>query len=245
MFLNGGANNKSGVLKDREVKMQKDFLKRKIYHTVALILFLYTFSISCTQKSFLCWNEQKTEAMAFAFDETSVTVRDIHRYSTVNSSKEPLQSHMPGGTHRLQMNLDSIILEVIQDTASAKIQLPSGKFTNSHTEFENEEEYLKQKRYHAVYPVIHKYIFDKKLSKLSLLYSRLSKPRSAIAQKYIYNKTADEYFLEKIKDLTDEEFSTIFPAHEKSQTYMYPNCEEESHSMKQMIRSILRHLTFP
>lgn len=227
--------------------MQKKFFKRNFYHTVAFTLFLYTFSISCTQKSFLCWNEQKTEAMAFAFDEISnyVTIRDIHRYSNLNSSKEPLQSHIPRGTHRLQMNPNSITLEVIQDTASSKIQLPSGKFTNSHTEFESEEEYLKQTRYHSVYPVIHKYIFDKELSKLSLSYSRLPKPRSAIAQKYIYDKTADEYFLEKVKDLTDKEFSTIFPAHEKSKTYMYPNCKEESHSMKRMIRSILRHLTFP
>ena len=226
--------------------MQKDFLKKKKYHTIVFTLFLCIFFVSCTQKSFLCWNEQKTKAMAFAFDETSssVTVRDIHSYSTLNSSKEPLQSYMHGGTHRLQINPDFIILETIQDTASAKIQLPSGKFTNSHTEFENEEEYLKQKRYHAVYPVIHKYIFDKKLSKLSLSYSRLPKPRSAIMQKYIYDKTADEYFLKKIKDLTDEEFSAIFSDHKES-TYMYPNCEEESHSMKRMIRSILRHLTFP
>ena len=222
-------------------------MKRKKYHTIVLTLFLCLFFISCKQKSFLCWNELKTKAMAFSFDETSnyVTVRDIHRYSTVNSNKEPLQSHMPGGIHRLQMNPDFIILETIQDTASAKIQLPSGEFTNSHTEFESEEEYLKQTRYHAVYPVIHKYIFDKKLSKLSLSYSRLPKPRSAIVQQYVYDKIADEYFLEKIKDLTDKEFSTIFPPHEKSQTYMYPNCEEESHSMKRIIRSILKHLTFP
>ena len=227
--------------------MHKNFLKKKKCYIFMFTLFSCSLFISCTQKSFLCWNEQKTKAMAFAFDETLnyVTVRDIHRYSTLNSSREHLQSHMPGGTHRLQINPDSIILETIQDTASAKIQLPSGKFTNTHTEFKSEEEYLKQTRYHAVYPVIHKYIFDKKLSALSLSYSRLPKPRSAIVQKYIYNKTADEYYLEKIKNLTDKEFSTLFPAHEKSKTYMYPNCEEESQSMKRMTRSILRQLTFP
>ena len=47
---------------------------------------------------------------------------------------------MSGGTHRLKMESDSITLEVIQDTASAKIQLPSGKFIDSKHEFESEEE---------------------------------------------------------------------------------------------------------
>ena len=222
-------------------------MKKKKNHTFTLTLFLCFFLISCKKKNFLCWNENKTKAMAFAFDETlnHVTVRDIHSYSTIDSSKEVLQSQMHGGAHRLQMNPDKIILEIIQDTASEKIQIPSGEFKNSHTEFANEEEYLKQIRYHAVYPVVHKYTFDKKALTLSLSYSRLPKPRSAIMQKYIYDKVSGEYHFRKIKDLTDKEFASIFPAHEKSNTYEYPHCEEESHSLKRIIRSVVRQLTFP
>ena len=226
--------------------MQKAFLKKKSHFVFLLSLLLFTSSVSCTQKSFVCWNEQKTEAVAFAFDDISnyVTVRDIHRYSTFNSSKEPLQSHMARGTHRLQMNEDSITLEFIQDTAYAKTQLSTGEFIKSNTEI-TEEEYLKQTRYHAVYPNIHKYTFDKNLLKLSLSYSPLPKPRYSSKAKYVYDQKTDEYHFEKIRELTDKEFSTIFPAHEKSNTYNYPNCEENSGSLKQMIRSIFRQLTFP
>ena len=232
----------------KEVRMKEDFLKKNNNYIFLFTLFFCTFFTSYTQaqKSFVCWNEQKTEAIAFAFDDTLnyVTVRDIHRYSTFKSRKEQLQSHMPGGTHKLQMDTDFITLEFIQDTASAKTQLSTGEFIKSNTEI-TEEEYLKQTRYHAVYPNIHKYTFDKNLLKLSLSYSPLPKPRYSSMAKYVYDQKTDEYHFKKIRELTDKEFSTIFPPHEKSNTYSYPNCEEDSGSLKQTIRSILKHLTFP
>ena len=107
-----------------------------------------------------------------------------------------------------------------------KLNSSSGKFIESHTEI-TEEEYLKQIRYHAVYPVVWKYVFDKKLLKLSFSLSSLPKPRSAIEQKYIYNKEADDYYFEKTRDLTDEESALIFSSHKKSKTYDYPHCEGE------------------
>ena len=227
-------------------KIQKAVLKKESKLVFLLSLFLFTSSVSCTQKSFLCWNEKRTKAMAFAFDDilNHVKVRDIHGYSTLTSSKEPLQSHMPGGTHRLQMNSSLITLEVIQDTAYSKNQLPSGKFIKSNTAI-SEEEYLKQTNYHAVYPVIWRYVFDKKLLTLSFSSSPLPKPRYATKAKFVYDKTADDYFLEKTKDLTAKELSEIFPPEEKFYTDIYPNCEEESFSFKRIIRSIIRQLSFP
>lgn len=226
--------------------MPKVILKKKSYFVFVLSLLLFTSSVSCTQKSFLCWNENRTEATAFAFDDISntVKVRDIHSYSTFNSSKEPLQSHMPGGTHRLLMDKDFITLEVIQDTAYAKTQLYTGEFIKPNTEI-TEEEYLKQTFYHAVYPVLWKYVFDKKLLKLTYSSAPLPKPRRATMARNVYDKTADDYYFEKIKDLNAEELSRIFPPEEKSYTHVYPNCEEESYSFKRIIRSIIRQLSFP
>ena len=227
--------------------MQEAFSKKKSKCIFLLTLFLCTFSISCTQKSFLCWNEKRTRAMAFSYDDTlrTVTVRDIHSYSTLDASKEPLQSHMSGGTHRLQIDQDSITLEVIQYTASAKTQLPSGKFIDSNTAIEDESEWLKQRRYHAVYPTVRKYIFDRQLSKLSYSSAPLPKPRSAIEQRYIYDQKMEDYYLQKTRDLTNEEFALLFPPHEKEYRDLYPHCEEESHSLKRVVRSILRSLSFP
>ena len=227
-------------------KTQKAFLKKEIQLVFLLSLFLLTSSVSCTQKSFLCWDEQRTKAMAFAFDDivNHVKVRDIQSYSTLTSSKEPLQSHMPGGTHRLQMDSNLITLEVIQDTAYSKNQLPSGEFIKSNTEI-TEEEYLKQINYHAVYPVIWRYVFNKNSLTLSFSSAPLLKPRYATKAKFVYDKTADDYFLEKTKDLTATELSRIFPPQEKSYTDIYPNCEEESYSFKRIFRSIIRQLSFP
>ena len=222
---------------------------RKIQnHWLLIILVIFICSVSCTKKSFVCWNEQKTEAIAFAFDDTlnQVTVRDIYEYSTLNSKKEPLKSHMPGGTHRLQMDQNVITLEVIQDTVFTKTRLPSGEFIESHTEIKTENDYLNQRRYHAVYPVIWKYVFDKKLLKLSFSLSPLPKPRSAIEQKFIYDKATDDLYPEKTKDLTTEELSLIFSSHKKPTTYIYPHCERENdYSLKRILRSIYRHLSFP
>ena len=226
--------------------MQRDFFKKKRKDILLLIFILFTFSVSCTQKSFVCWNEEETKATAFSFDDVlnTVTFGDIHSYSTLNAKKEPLNSDMPGGTHTLQMDDDLITLEVIQDTVLVKTRLPSGEFIKNPADIDNEYDYLNQRRYHAVYPVVHKYVFDKELSKLSLFYSALPKPRSAIEQEFIYDKTRGDLYPRKVKDLTAEEFSLIFPPHEKSSTFLYPKCREETHSLKRILRTIIRMLTF-
>ena len=183
--------------------------------------------------------------MAFSYDDIlgTVTVRDIHSYSTLDSKEEPLNSDMPGGAHRLQMEEDLIILEVIQDMASDRVQLPSGKFIDGNTVFENEEEYLKQTRYHAVYITVRKYVLDRQLLKLSYSSTPLPKPRSAIEQKYVYDQRTGEYHFVKTRDLTDKEFALLF--NKKVYEEGYPHCEDESYSLKKTIRSILRMLSFP
>ena len=227
--------------------MQKNYCRKKIFDIILLILFFFTFSVSCTQKSFVCWNEEETTATAFSFDDVlnTVTVRDIHSYSILNSKKEPLNSNMPGGTHTLQMDEDFITLQVIQDTVFVKTRLPSGEFIKNPADITNEHDYLNQRRYHAVYPVIWKYVFDKNLLKLSLFYSPLPKPRSAIEQEFIYDDTRGDLYPRKVKDLTADEFSVIFPPHEKSSTFLHPKCKEETNSLKRTLRSIIKHLIFP
>ena len=106
--------------------MQKGFFEKKNNYIFLLTLLLCTVTISCTQKSFLCWNEKRTLAMAFAYDDVTnyVVAEDKNSYSTLTSSKEPLQSHMPGGTHVLQMDEDIITLQVIQDTVYTRTTTP-------------------------------------------------------------------------------------------------------------------------
>jgi len=221
--------------------------KKHYKHTKRLFpLFIIFFFVSCTQKSFVCWNERETEAVAFAFDEVlqCVTVRDIHNYSALSARREPLNSDMPGGTHTLQMDENLIILEVIQDTVLVKTRLPSGELTTDPSRIDNEYDYLNQRRYHAVFPITHKYVFDKQMSRLSLFYSLLPKPRSAIEQEFIYDKARDGLYPRKVKDLTLEESSMIFPAHEKSSVFLYPKCKEDTYSLKRILRTIIRTLTF-
>ncbi len=221
----------------------KNFFFKNYIHLI--VLFLSLFFISCTQNSFVCWNEAKTEAIAFAYDDSLiyVNVDDIHSYSTLDSKKS-LNSNMPGGTHKLEMNENMIVLEVIQDTVFTKTRLPSGNFIKNHTEIKTKHDYLNQRRYHAVYPVVLKYVFDKYSSKLAFSARPLPIPRSAIEQKFIYNKTTKKLYPEKTKDLTHEEFSTIFPAHENSYTNTYPNCEDDFNPFKRSIRTILKYFYF-
>ena len=105
----------------------KYLLKKRDF--LLFVLFLFSFSVSCTQKSFVCWNKEETEAMAFTFDDLlgKVIVRDIQDYYVLNSKKGPLNSEMPGGAYTLQMGEDMITLEVIQDTVLTKTRLPSGR----------------------------------------------------------------------------------------------------------------------
>ena len=210
--------------------MQKSFFGQKNNYILLLTLLLCIFTISCTQKSFLCWNEEKTLAMAFAYDDIAnyVVAEDKNSYSILTSSKEPLQSHMPGGTHVLQMDEDIITLQVIQDTVYTRTQLPSGKFIDSYDEIKTENDYLKQRRYHAVYPVVWKYVFDKVSSELSFFATPLPKPRSAIEQEFIYDKAKDDLYPKKVRDLTDKEAASIFPPNEKEYNDNYPHCEDES-----------------
>ena len=152
---------------------------------------------------------------------------------------------MPGGAYRLQMNPDFIDLEVIQDTVFTKTRLPSGQFIKSSDEIQTQEDYLKQIRYHSVYPVIRKYIFNKKSLQLTYSSRPLPKPRSAIEQKFVYEKETDSLRPYKTRDLEEEELKGIFPAHEKTRVRPYPNCEQESFfSIKQKVRSMLKYWIF-
>ena len=227
--------------------MQMSFFKNSSHHILLLIVLVSTCSVSCTEKSFVCWNKQRTEATAFAFDDSlnTVTVDDRLTYSTFTSSKESLNSSMPGGTHILQMNPNSIILQVIQDTVFTKTRLSSGKFIKDYNEIKTEHDYLNQRRYHAVYPVVWKYVFDKNSATLSFYANPLPIPRSSIEQKFIYDKSTNDLAPQKVRDLTEKESSAVFPPKEKAYTRLYPNCEEESpNSIKRFFRSIFRLFQF-
>ena len=213
-------------------------------HNHITVPFLLLFA-SCTEKSYLCWNEKRTRAVAFSFDDTmeSVTVEDLHSYGLWTSQDKPLDAGMPGGTHRLTMDEDSITLEVIQDSVRVKTKVPSGRFVDPK-DIKTEEDYLGQRRYHAVLPFVHKYVFDRESIRLSLSYSPpLLPPRRAIEQKFVAKGGKYELYPEKVKDLSPEEASDIFGSSSGS-TSAYPDCEEESHSMKRFVRSILRLLFF-
>ena len=226
--------------------MKRNYFSKKLFGIILLILFFFTFSVSCTQKSFVCWNEEETEAIAFAFDSIVgyAVVEDIHDFYILNAEKQ-LNSDMPGGSHTLQMDQNTVVLEFIQDTVYTKTKLPSGQFIKDSSEIKNRYDYLNQRRYHAVYPVVHKYVFDKKLLKLSLFYSPLPKPRSAIEQEFIYDKTRNNLYPKKVKDLTQSESASIFPPHEKTSTFLYPKCKNETYSLKRILRTILGYLIFP
>ncbi len=222
-------------------------LKIILNRGILFVLFFSTFSISCTHRSFVCWNEKNTKAIAFEFsdDLRYVKVSDIHSYNILNSKKIPLNSNMPGGTHKLEINQNSITLKVIQDTVFTKTQLPSGKFIKYHSEIKSQHDYLNQRRYHAVYPVVWKYVFNRDSLKLSFSLIPLPKPRKSIEQKFIYDENKKNLYPEKVRNLTEKESALIFPSHEKTKTFIYPKCkEEDAHSLKKFLRTISKYLKF-
>ena len=187
--------------------------------------------------------------MAFSYDEImgSVTVKDMFSFYDLKSEKTPLNSKMPGGSHIIKMDSSSIILEYIQDAAYSRTQLPSGHFIeNYEEEIKTEEDYKSQIIYHAVYPVVWKHIFDKKQLSLSFFADLLPIPRSATELRFNPSvPIGHRSSFKKVRDLAPKEAAQIFQIKKKSYVEKYPNCENETFSLKRIIRSTLRTLFFP
>ena len=217
---------------------------------VFFFFFFCFFCFSCGGTSYLCWNEDKTEAMAFSYDETfgNITVGDRISFSILNAQKTPLNSNMPGGSHTIKMDKSSIILEYIQDSVYSRTQLPSGRFVeNYNEEIKTKEDYKKQIIYHAVYPVVWKHVFDKKQISLFFYANPLPKPRSATELRYNpdNNPSNPRSYFKKVRDLNPEEAAQLLQLDKHSYTKEYPQCENETFSFKRIVRSILRTLLFP
>ena len=215
---------------------------------ICLSLLCFISFVSCTeQKDFLCWDSNRSQAVSFSYDNLmgSVTIEDIHTFHSIRSIKTSFNSDMKSGTHFLKMEESHITLQYIQDTVYVKIQLPSGKFLKDSEKIHNREDWLNQIRYHAVYPVVWDYRFNKKSKQLSFSSFPLHKPRSSIKQKFNYSQKDNQIYPYKVKDLTNEESSAVFKLHERKYKKDYPNCDDESLSTKSFIRKILKLFLFP
>ena len=211
--------------------IQDCFLKKKRNNIFLFqLFFIIFFFVSCTQKNLTCWNEQKTQSETFVFDDTLkyLVVRRFLTYNVLASQSGPLRSEMPEGAYRLKISPDFVDLEEIQDRVYTKTRLPSGQFIKSSSAIQTQEDYLKRRSYHSVYPVIRRYIFNRKTLQLTLSFRPLPKPRSAIELKLVYEKATDSLRPDKARDLKAEELSELFPAHEKTSVYLYPNCEQKT-----------------
>jgi len=206
-----------------------------------LLLFFCFFSLSCSGTSYLCWNEIKTEAIAFSYGLGTITVDDSRIYNMIYSQKKPLNSEMPGGSYVLKIEPSLITLERIQDTVYVRVKLPSGEFLETFSYIEDIEDYLNQIRYHAVYPVVRKYVFDKEALSLSYSATPLFKPRSAIEQKLVnYNEETQRGTFKETRNLSPQEAFDILQIDKRAYSYEYPRCEDESFSIKRILRYLLK-----
>ena len=215
----------------------------------SFLLFILLFFSSCLGSSFLCWNEEKTLAIAFNYDYVTgqVILKDRLYYTLFGSEEELLKEDTPGGSYyKLTMEKDQIVLESIQNLVLWRMKLPSGEFAAPDHKFNRYDidNHEKIRTYHAVYPFLYKYVFDTSSLELVLSVSPLSKPRSAREDKYTLDRENSLLTPQKTKDLTDEEAFSILQPEEKAYTIHYVYCENETFSLKRVIRTIYRTLSF-
>lgn len=230
-----------------KVGMRILYFKMKKAALLSVIL-LFCNSCSVSGFSFLCWNEKKTAAIAFNYDYLigQVILEDRQYYTLFDSKKEPLSADMPGGSYRLTMEKGQIIVEVIQDTVLSKMKLPSGKFANPGHQFNRYDidNHEKIRAYAATYPFLYKYVFDTDSLQLVWSVSPLSKPRSAREIKYTLDRKNNMLSPQKTKDLTDKEVFSILQPENKTHTKNFVYCEDESFSLKRIIRTIYIMFSF-
>ena len=186
--------------------------------------------------------------MAFNYDYAigQVILEDRQYYTFFGSKKESLNADMSGGSYRLTMEKDQIVVEFIQDTVLWKMKLPSGRFADpgyvfNRYDIDNHE---KIRAYHARHPFLYKYVFDTNALQLFLSVSPLSKPRSARENKYTLDRRSNLLSPQKTKDLTDTEVFSILQPEKKAYTINYVHCEDESFSFKSIVRTIYKTLSF-
>ena len=238
-----------------ELRLSENFFKRAriwfLYFKMkkaSFLLFILLFFSSCLGSSFLCWNEEKTLAIAFNYDYVTgqVILKDRQYYTLFGSEKEPLSLDKSGGSYRLTMEKDQIVLEFIQYLVLWRMKLPSGKFAAPGYQFSRYDidNHKKIRSYHANYPFLYRYVFDINSLELVLSVSPLSKPRSARENKYTFDIKNRLLTPQKTKNLTDEEAFSVLQPEKKAYTINFVHCENETFSLKRVIRTIYRTLSF-
>ena len=186
---------------------------------------------------YLCWNQQRTAAVSFqVYTDWAVTIDDIYSYHVLTSETEPLNASMPGGSHILKYNNNSVTLQAIQDTVSVRYRLANGEVVADYSQLDGDRDrplLAVIHRFHVTFPKIEAYTFDRTHQALSLTHTYLRPPRKTIKQRFVLLPDDNWTEPENVGTLSASELAS-FPHH--SQTFSYPLCEREHGSVKRVLR---------
>ena len=194
-----------------------------------LALALLVTSYSSWAARFVCRGDNASRPVIYSHGEMGIVLNDFYEYWRWRSKPEPLTEKDPGGTYRLIMGQENIILEYIQDTVLVAYKNSAGKIVRDIP-----KEFARVRRYHAVFPSFNEYVFDKDGATLTISNSLMYPPRKIIEQKFDPKGRP-----QLVRVVPREEASAIFPIPRPTVGH-YPHCTPESNNIFKKMERFFR-----
>lgn len=187
--------------------------------------------------SYHCLSGDRQHGLRFAWNSYSVNLRHLSFYFEGENQRRPLTAAMKGGTYSVAATEEAVTLRYIQDFVLTKIKLPSGEIVADNTSVADPESFRDIRRYHAVFPGVEEYRFDRGNKTLSLKYKTLFPARKIMEQKFVMQDGAAYPYPELVRVLGPEEGREIFQDEIRQgvRDGLQYSCQEES-----AFKSILR-----
>jgi len=186
--------------------------------------------------SYHCLSGDQQHGLRFAWNRYFVSLKHLSFYFEGQNQRRPLTAAMKGGTYSVAATEEAVTLRYIQDFVLTKIKLPSGEIVADSTSVADPESFRDVRRYHAVFPGVEEYRFDRGNKTLSLKYETLFPARKIIEQKFVM-QGADYPYPQLVRVLGPEEGREIFQdeIRQGARGGLQYSCQEEG-----ALESILR-----
>ena len=174
------------------------------------------------QNRFVCRGGDEPRPVVLSYGEAGIMLNDFYEYWVHRSKPHPLSPKYPGGSYRLSISEEKIVLQYIQDVVRVAYKDTTGTIVEDIHPIKNREQLTRIRRYHAVFPSFNEYTFDKKKLTLTTHYSLMYPPRRMIEQEF--NSKGKPRL---VKVLSPKDASSLFPPSKLSVGH-YPHCVRES-----------------
>ena len=203
---------------------------------IAILTVLLTSCSGLNQNRFVCRGEKTSRPVIYSYGENGIMLNDFYEYHVWRSKPEPLTAKDKGGSYRLNMGEESIVLEYIQDTVLVAYKNPAGKIVKEIGSIKSPRKFARVRRYHAIFPSFNEYVFDKQKATLTVHNTLMHPSRRIIEQKFTPKGKP-----RLVKVLSSKDAATIFPPRKLSVS-RYPHCRQESRNIVKSLGRFLRQL---